>query len=299
MMIEPAHPDLSVAKQCELLGLPRASFYYQPVPADPYEDLLMRLLDEQYTRTPFYGVERMTVCLRRLGHRVGPGRVRRLLRKMELMAVYPKPRTSQPNPDHRVYPYLLRGVVIDRPDQVWATDITYIRMRRGFVYLTAIMDWFSRFVVSWRLSITLEVEFCLEVLDEALAGTRPEIFNSDQGAQYTSPKFTERLESAEIRISMDGRGRYLDNIFIERLWRSVKYEEVYLREYADGWEAQERLASYFQFYCEQRIHQSLDYRTPASVYGQKAGNDPIKSSSNTDAEDEKVEQVSKVTSGGA
>jgi len=270
MLIEPTHPDLSVASQCELLGLPRASFYYRPVPPDPYDDLLMRLLDEQYTRTPFYGVDRMAVWLRRQGHRVGPGRVRRLLRKMELMAVYPKPRTSQPNPEHRVYPYLLRGVSVDRPDQVWATDITYIRMRRGFVYLAAIMDWFSRFVVSWRLSISLEVEFCLEVLDEALARTRPEIFNSDQGAQFTSPRFTEKLESAEVRISMDGRGRYLDNIFVERLWRSVKYEEVYLNDYENVWEAENRIGSYFAFYNRERPHQSLGYRTPEQVYLESA-----------------------------
>jgi len=270
MLIEPTHPDLSVARQCELLGLPRSSFYYQPVPPDPYDDLLMRLLDEQYTRTPFYGVDRMTVWLRQQGHGVGPGRVRRLLRKMELMAVYPKPRTSQPNPDHRVYPYLLRGVSIDRPDQVWATDITYIRMRRGFVYLAAIMDWFSRFVVSWRLSITLEIEFCLEILEEALTRTRPEIFNSDQGAQFTSLRFTEKLESAEVRISMDGRGRYLDNIFVERLWRSVKYEEVYLNDYENVWEAENRIGSYFAFYNRERPHQSLGYRTPEQVYQESA-----------------------------
>lgn len=270
MLIEPSHPDLSVSRQCELLGLPRSSFYYPPVPPDPYDDLLMRLLDEQYTRTPFYGVDRMTVWLQQQGHPVGRDRVRRLLRKMELMAVYPKPRTSLPNSDHRVYPYLLRGVSIDRPDQVWATDITYIRMRRGFVYLAAIMDWFSRFVVSWRLSITLEVEFCVEVLEEALAGTRPEIFNSDQGAQFTSPRFTQRLESAAVRISMDGRGRFLDNIFVERLWRSVKYEEVYLNDYENVWEAENRIGSYFSFYNRERPHQSLGYRTPEQLYRERA-----------------------------
>lgn len=267
MLIDPTHPGLSVSRQCELLGLPRSSFYYQPAPSDPYDDLLMRLLDEQYTRTPFYGVDRMTVWLRQQGHRVGRDRVRRLLRRMGLVAVYPKPRTSLPNPEHRVYPYLLSGVSIDRPDQVWATDITYIRMRRGFVYLAAIMDWFSRFVIAWRLSITLEIGFCLEVLEEALAGTRPEIFNSDQGAQFTSPRFTERLESAEVRISMDGRGRYLDNIFVERLWRSVKYEEVYLNDYEDVWEAERRIGSYFEFYNRERPHQSLGDRTPQEVYG--------------------------------
>lgn len=269
MLIEPTHPDLSVSRQCDLLGLPHSSFYYQLAPADPYDDLLMRLLDEQYTRTPFYGVARMTVWLRQQGHRVGRDRVRRLLRRMGLVAVYPKPRTSLPNPEHRVYPYLLSGVSINRPDQVWATDITYIRMQRGFVYLAAIMDWFSRFVIAWRLSITLELGFCLEVLEEALAGSRPEIFNSDQGAQYTSPRFTERLESAEVRISMDGRGRYLDNIFVERLWRSVKYEEVYLNEYQDVWEAERRIGLYFEFYNRERPHQSLANRTPEEVYRAK------------------------------
>lgn len=270
MLLEPAHPKLSLRKQCRLLGVARSSCYYQPVPPDPYDDLLMRLLDEQYTRTPFYGVDRMTVWLRRQGHQVGPDRVRRLLRKMDLMAIYPKPRTSLSNPDHRVFPYLLRGVSIERPDQVWATDITYIRMRRGFVYLAAIMDWFSRFVVAWRLSIALEVEFCLEVLDEALARTRPEIFNSDQGAQFTSPRFTARLESAAVRISMDSRGRYLDNIFVERLWRSVKYEEVYLNDYEDVWEAESRIGSYFAFYNRERPHQSLGYRTPEQVYRERS-----------------------------
>jgi len=266
MLIDPTHPDISVSRQCELIGLPRSSFYYQPAPPDPYDDLLMRLLDEQYTRTPFFGVERMTLWLRKQGHRVGPGRVRRLLRKMGLEAVYPKPRTSQPRSDHRVYPYLLKGLSINRPDQVWATDITYIRMRRGFVYLAAIMDWFSRFVLSWRLSIALEVEFCLESLEEALAKSRPEIFNSDQGAQFTSPRFTRRLESAQVRISMDSRGRYLDNIFIERLWRSVKYEEVYLNDYEDVWEAERRIGSYFDFYNRERPHQSLENRTPQEMY---------------------------------
>jgi len=270
MLLEPTHPNLSIRKQCRLLGVPRSSCYYQPVPPDPYDDVLMRLLDEQYTRTPFYGVERMTDWLQRQGHAVGQGRVRRLLRKMGLMAIYPKPRTSQPNNEHRVYPYLLAGVSIERPDQVWATDITYIRMRRGFVYLAVIMDWFSRFVVAWRLSISLEVEFCLEILDEALARTRPEIFNSDQGAQFTSPRFTQRLEAAQVRISMDGKGRFLDNIFVERLWRTVKYEEVYLNDYENVWEAEDRIGSYFAFYNRERPHQSLGYRTPEQAYRERS-----------------------------
>jgi len=266
MLIEATHSNLTVSRQCELLGLPRSSFYYRPVPLDPYDDLLMRLLDEQYTRTPFYGVTRMTDWLRSQGHAVGTDRVRRLLRTMGLMAVYPKPRTSLPDQQHRVYPYLLAGIAIERPDQVWATDITYIRMRRGFVYLMAIMDWFSRFVVAWRISLTLEVEFCIEVLEEALGRARPEIFNSDQGAQYTSPRFTEKLEAAQVRISMDGRGRFVDNIFVERLWRSVKYEEVYLNDYENVWEAEYRIGAYFAFYNEQRFHQGLGRRTPQQIY---------------------------------
>jgi putative transposase len=257
---------VSISRQCELLGLPRSSLYYRPAPPDPYEDRLMRLLDEQYTQTPFYGVERMTDWLRGQGHAVGTDRIRRLLRTMGLMAVYPKPRTSLPDKEHRVYPYLLSGVSIVRPDQVWATDITYIRMRRGFVYLMAIMDWFSRFVLAWRLSVTLEVEFCLEVLEEALGRARPEIFNSDQGAQYTSPRFTEKLEAARVRISMDGRGRFLDNIFVERLWRTIKYEEVYLNDYENVWEAESRIGLYFAFYNRERPHQALGKRTPQQIY---------------------------------
>jgi len=226
----------------------------------------MRLLDEQYTRTPFYGVERMTVWLRRQGHRVNPKRVRRLMRVMGLEAIYPKPRLSQPVREHRVFPYLLSGLAIERADQVWATDITYVRMRRGFVYLMAVMDWFSRYVVAWRLSITLELDFCLEALEEALEESRPEIFNSDRGSQFTSPAFTDKLESCGIRISMDGRGRFTDNIFVERLWRSVKYEEVYLKDYSSVREARKSLREYFLFYNEERPHQSLAGRTPREVY---------------------------------
>jgi len=188
------------------------------------------------------------------------------MRVMGLEAIYPKPRLSRPHPEHRVYPYLLSGLSIARPDQVWATDITYIRMRQGFVYLVAIMDWFSRYVVSWRLSITLELEFCLEVLNEALKKTQPEIFNSDQGSQFTSPEFAGKLESAGVQVSMDGRGRFMDNIFVERLWRSVKYEEVYLKDYETVGEARNGLDCYFAFYNDERLHQALGYRTPESVY---------------------------------
>ena len=274
--MEEDHPRLSLARQCELLGVSRASLYYRPVGWSSYNLELMRLLDRQYTKTPFYGVEKMTAWLRREGHAVNPKRVRRLLRAMGLEAIYPKPHLSRPHPEHRVFPYLLAGLTIQRADQVWATDITYIRMRQGFVYLVAIMDWFSRYVVAWRLSVTLEVEFCLEALDEALGKSRPEIFNSDQGSQFTSPAFTKKLESAGVRVSMDGRGRFMDNIFVERLWRTVKYEEVYLKDYANVREARKSLADYFILYNEERIHQGLAGRTPEEVYREgEAGNDGL------------------------
>jgi putative transposase len=224
------------------------------------------LLDEQYTRTPFYGVERMTAVLRQAGYRVNPKRVRRLLRTLGLTALYPGPRTSAAAPEHRVYPYLLRGVAVARVNQVWSTDITYIRLRGGFVYLVAVMDWYSRYVLSWRLSNTLEVGFCLEALEAALPYGPPEIFNTDQGAQFTSPAFVGRLSAAGARISMDGRGRALDNVFVERLWRSVKYEEVYLQEYGGMGDAQQGLCRYFPFYNGERPHQALGYRTPGAVY---------------------------------
>lgn len=228
----------------------------------------MRLLDEQYTRTPFYGVRRMCWWLIQKGHLVNPKRVRRLLRQMGLEAIYAKPRLSMPAPGHRIYPYLLRGLPIVRPNQVWGTDITYIRLRRGFAYLTAIMDWFSRYVLSWELSVTLDVSFCVTALEWALKSDRPEIFNSDQGSQFTSEQFTDLLLAHDVEISMDGRGRALDNIFVERLWRTVKYEEVYLKDYEDVREAVENLRSYFLFYNCERMHQSLGYQTPAQVYFQ-------------------------------
>ena len=227
---------------------------------------LMRRLDEQYTATPFYGIRRMTAWLRSQGYGVNHKRVSRLLRQMGIAAIYPGPKLSQPGEGHRVYPYLLRGVRIERPNQVWSTDITYIRLRQGFVYLAAVMDWFSRYVLAWSLSITLEVGFCLETLEEALQFGRPEIFNSDQGSQFTSTDYTGRLEQEEIRISQDGRGRALDNVFVERLWRSVKYEEVYLKDYTTVPEARQGLGSYFAFYNGERLHQALGYRTPAEVY---------------------------------
>lgn len=228
--------------------------------------LVMRLIDEQYTRTPFYGSPRLTAWLRSQGHRINHKRVERLMRVMGIEAIYPKPRLSQSNPGHRVYPYLLRGVEISRVNQVWSTDITYLQLRQGFLYLVAILDWFSRYVLSWRVSNSLDTSFCLEALDEALSRGRPEIFNSDQGSQFTSCKFTGRLEAAGVSISMDGRGRAFDNIFIERLWRTVKYEEVYLNDYQGVADAVGSLGRYWRFYNSERLHQSLAYKTPASVY---------------------------------
>ena len=222
-LVEPAHPELSTVRQCELVGLARSSYYYQPAPANPENLALMRLLDEQYLRTPFYGSRRMTVWLQRQGYAVNRKRVQRLMQVMGLAGLAPGPGTSQPHPAHKVYPYLLREVVVERPNQVWCTDITYVPMPVGFMYLIVVMDWFSRYVLAWELSNTLEVAFCLVALERALARRQPEIFNSDPGAQFTSQAFTGRLEQAQVRISMDGRGRALDNIFVERLWRTVKY----------------------------------------------------------------------------
>jgi putative transposase len=257
---------LSVTRQCELLGLNRSSLYYAPAGETPLSLLLMRLLDEQFTRTPFYGSRRMTVWLRRLGYVVNRKRVQRLMSLMGLEAMYPKPHLSHGVSTHEKYPYLLAELEVMRPNQVWATDITYIRMRAGFVYLVAIMDWFSRYVLSWQLSNTLEVSFCLEALEGALAHGRPEIFNSDQGSQFTSQEFTSRLKQAAVRISMDSKGRVYDNIFVERLWRSVKYEEVYLKDYVTVPEVIEGLRDYFQFYNHERPHQALRYLTPAEVH---------------------------------
>lgn len=231
----------------------------------------MRLIDEQYTRTPFYGIRRMTVWLRSQGHCVNHKKVSRLMRLMGIEAIYPKKRLSLSDSRHKKYPYLLKGLNIDRPDQVWATDITYIRMRHGFVYLVAILDWFSRYVVGWAVSITLDVEFCVEALHAALDLSKPEIFNSDQGSQFTSKSFTGVLEAHGVTISMDGKGRAFDNIFVERLWRSVKYEEVYLKEYQSVRDAVRSLREYFRFYNLERPHQSLGYQTPHKVYTSEDG----------------------------
>jgi putative transposase len=249
-----------------LLGLSRSSLYYEPG-GEAAEDLrLMRRIDEQYTARPFYGSRRMTVWLNERGEGVNRKRVRRLMRVMGLEAIYPKPRLSLAGKGHRIYPYLLRGVKVERRDQVWSTDITYVPMPSGFMYLAAVIDWFSRYVIAWRLSNTLDGSFCLEVLEEALRSGKPEVFNTDQGVQFTAAAFTGRLEEAGVAVSMDGRGRALDNVFVERLWRSVKYEDIYIQGYDTVPGLRRGLARYFAFYNDERPHQSLDYRTPAAVY---------------------------------
>jgi putative transposase len=269
--VELAHPEISVRRQCELLGVNRASLYYQPGGESEENLRLMRLLDEQYTRTPFYGSRRMTAWLREQGYTVNRKRLARLMQLMGIEAIYPKPKLSQPGEGHKIYPYLLRDVEVNRVNQVWSTDITYIRMAHGFVYLVAVMDWYSRFVLSWALSVSMEVPFCIEAVERALRWGRPEIFNSDQGSQFTSEKFTGVLEGRGVAVSMDGRGRCLDNIFIERLWRSLKYEEVYLRDYRLVPEARAGISRYFQFYNYERPHQSLKYQTPADLYRCRGG----------------------------
>jgi len=266
MLIEPEGSMIPVCRQCELLDLARSSYYYRSCKDDSYNIMLTNLIDEQYTKTPFYGVPKMTAWLRRQGHQINPKRTRRLMRLMNIEAIYPKKRLSESHKEHMKYPYLLRGLTIDHPNQVWCVDITYIRMLHGFVYLVAIMDWFSRYVLSFKLSTMLETAFCTEALQEALDNACPEIFNSDQGVQFTSQEFTNILHSEGIKISMDGHGRVYDNIFVERLWRTVKYEEVYLHDYRTVSEARSLLSDYFHFYNTERIHQSLGYLTPHEVY---------------------------------
>jgi putative transposase len=264
--VERGHLEISLRRQCELLGVNRSGLYYEPAGESEENLWLMRLLDEQYTRAPFYGSRKMTEWLATQGHIVNRKRVSRLMALMGLAAVYPKPRLSQPGEGHKIYPYLLRGVSVERVNQVWSTDITYIRMAQGFVYLVVVMDWYSRFVLSWALSLTMELDFCVEALKCALRRGRPGIFNSDQGSQFTSELFTGELEGRRIAVSMDGRGRCMDNIFIERLWRSLKYEEVYLKDYESVAEARVGIHRYLRFYNYERLHQSLDYRTPAAIY---------------------------------
>jgi putative transposase len=265
-LVEADHPQLSVRRQCELLGLPRSSLYYEPAPETAENLALMRLIDEEYTAHPFYGSRRMAAWLKARGQAVNRKRVRRLMGVMGLEAIYPRPKLSLPGQGHKVFPYLLRGVEVQRVDQVWSTDITYVPMKAGFTYLAAVIDWHSRYVICWRLSNTLDGSFCLGMLEEALGQGKPEVFNTDQGAQFTAEAWTSRLLSAGVAVSMDGKGRCLDNVFVERLWRTVKYEELYLRCYETVPELMGGLGRYFPFYNEERLHQSLDYRTPAQVY---------------------------------
>jgi putative transposase len=264
--VDRKHPSLSILSQCELLGISRSGIYYKPVGIAEEDLSLMKLMDRQYLATPFYGARKMSVWLKSQGRIVNRKHIRRLMQIMGLKAIYRRPRTSKPAPGSKIYPYLLNGLKITRPNQVWAVDITYVPMARGFLYLVVIMDWYSRYVLSWRLSNTLDADFCVDALQEALRKGRPEIFNSDQGAQFTSEEFTGLLEQHGIRISMDGKGSYNDNLFIERLWRTVKYEEVYLKAYQDGREARTGIGQYFRFYNNDRFHQALGYRTPAQVF---------------------------------
>jgi putative transposase len=266
MLIELNQPDLSIRRQCDLVGLNRSSFYDQAAGESELNLTLMRLIDVQYTQTPFYGWPKMTVYLQQLGYPINHKRVQRLMQLMGLPAIYPKPRTSTPAPGHKIYPYLLRGLKISRPNQAWSADITYVPLPKGFMYLVAIIDWFSRYVLTWQLSNTLDSHFCLHALQQALQRGQPEIFNTDQGAQFTSLAFTGLLEAAHIQISRDGRGRALDNIFVERLWRTVKYEDIYLKDYATVPALITGLTRYFTFYNEERFHQSLGYRTPVEVH---------------------------------
>jgi putative transposase len=270
-MIEPEQPHLSIARQCELVSISRSSFYYLPTGESPLNLALMRLIDEAFTEWPFFGARQMARHLRRQGYTVGRKRVSRLMAKMGLSPIYQQPKTTVPHPEHKIHPYLLRDLVIHRPDQVWCADITYLPMRRGFLYLVAIMDWHSRKVLSWRLSNTMHADFCVEALEGALARHgRPDIFNTDQGSQFTGVAFTGVLKDADVRISMDGRGNWMDNVFIERLWRSVKYECVYLHAFETGSELRQGLGRWIEFYNAHRPHSALAGRTPDEAYYQIA-----------------------------
>jgi putative transposase len=266
-MLDTRHPGLSLSHQCDLLGINRSSLYYKARPIRPEDLEMMKLIDEQYMKTPVYGSRSMRNFLSREGYKVNRKRVQRLMRLMGLDAIYPKPRTSKPHPEHRIYPYLLKGLDINRSNMVWAADITYIPLRRGFMYLVAVMDWHSRKVLSWRISNTLDADFCVSALEEAITcyGS-PEIFNTDQGSQFTSEAFTNVLKSKSIRISMDGRGRCMDNIFVERLWWTVKYHYLYLHSFENGVELRKGLRSWFEYYNRERSHQSLNWMTPDECY---------------------------------
>ena len=264
--MDATHPDLSIRRQCELLSLARSTLYYVPTDVSPEDIALMKAVDRIYTRWPFYGSRRIVLELRRGGHDANRKRVQRLMRTMGLQALVPGPHTSKPHPEHRIYPYLLRGADISRPDQVWAADITYIPLESGWAYLVAVIDWFSRAVLAWELSNTMTVDFCVHALRDALRHGTPEIFNTDQGAQFTSPAFIAILEQEDVAISMDGKGRATDNIFVERLWRSLKYEDIYLRDYPTLADARAGIARWIRFYNHRRPHQALDNRTPMDVY---------------------------------
>lgn len=270
-LIESDHLELSIRRQCELVGLSRASYYYAPATETPLNLKLMRLLDEEYTAHPFYGRRRLTIYLRQQGYAVNEKRVRRLMQTMGLEAIYPRPRTTVVNQTHRIYPYLLHGIEIRRVNQVWSSDITYIPLANGFMYLVAVIDWYSRYVLAWQLSNTLDTNFCVAALQQAFRLGRPDIFNTDQGSQFTSDAFTSLLTSAGVRISMDSKGRALDNIFIERLWRTVKYEDIYLKHYPTVPLLYSGLRDYFAFYNHERPHQSLDNLTPAAVFHAASG----------------------------
>ena len=266
LMIEPNHHQISIVKQCELLGISRSGYYYSPCPESPENLAIMRLMDEQYLKTPFYGIRRMQAYINNQGYWVNIKRIRRLLRLMGLEAIYPKPNIIKLLPGHKIYPYLLTGLSINDINQVWSSDITYIPMKSGFLYLVAIMDWYSRYVLSWRLSNSLDSTFCVDALDEALALGCPEIFNTDQGAQFTSDSHTRRLIVNQIKISMDSKGRAIDNVFIERLWRSLKYEYIYINAPETGKQLYHGLFDYFNFYNNERPHQSLGYQVPSTVH---------------------------------
>jgi putative transposase len=266
-MLDRKHDKLSIRRQCDLLGIARSGVYRPPRAANDNDLGVMRRLDELFTQWPFLGSRRLARMLRDEGHAINRKRVQRLMRRMGIAALGPRPRTTKPAPGHKVFPYLLRGLVIDRPNQVWAADITYIPIGRGFLYLVAVMDWASRAVLSWRLSNTMDASFCVEALEEALARYgKPEIFNTDQGSQFTSGDFIGVLAQAGVRISMDGRGRWMDNVFIERLWRSLKYEDIYLKGYADGREARDGIAQWIAFYNTRRPHMALEHRAPMAVW---------------------------------
>lgn len=265
-LIFPGDPDFSIEKQCDLIELPRSSYYYSPCLESTFNLAVMNAMDKLYTDHPFFGKRSMSVNLKKLGYDVGVDLARTLMRKMGIEAIYQKPNLSMSNPSHKVYPYLLRGVNIERVNQVWSTDITYIPMRSGFLYLTAVIDWYSRYVLAWRLSNSLDGLFCRECLQDALKIATPEIFNTDQGSQYTCIEFVKILMESGILISMDGRGRAIDNVWVERLWRSVKYEDIYLRDYCEGASLYLGLETYFKFYNTERYHSSLEYRTPEAVY---------------------------------